>query len=196
MLYQGLFNLLDLYFKEEELFYNNIEHFFREKITSSFGDSQIDDTNINQKVEELTKFLVDIFVELDFDKTEIETEFLDPFLEIREEDRKVITFVIDLYERKFAPIIYEILLVKIVDYLVDAKVAPLILKLKANGFLPIEFIMELRNLKTLIEKYPDKRENLRKYFQIREKIVGKFKTRKFRRLKGTSIQTSITLFNL
>ena len=178
MIFQGLFNILDLYFKEEELFYNNIEHFFREKITSSFGDSQIDDTNINQKVEELTKFLVEIFVELDFDKTEIETEFLDPFLEIREEDRKVITFVIDLYERKFAPIIYEILLEKLVDYLVDVKVAPLILKLKDNGFLPIEFMMELRNLKTLIEKYPDKRENLRKYFQIREKIVDKFKTNK------------------
>jgi hypothetical protein len=178
MIFQGLFNILDLFFREEELFYNNIEHFFREKITSSFGDSQIDESNLNQKVEELTKFLVDIFVDLDFDKMEIETEFLDPFLEIRKDDRSAISSVLDLYEKKFAPIIYEILLEKIVDYLVDVKVAPLILKLKSNGFLPIEFIMELRNLKTLIEKYPDKRENLRKYIQIQEKIIGKFKTNK------------------
>ncbi len=63
---------------------------------------------------------------------------------------------------------------KIVDYLVVDNVGPLILNLKANGFLPIEFVVELRNLKTLIESSPEKRENLKKYIQIQDKIIDKF----------------------
>lgn len=178
ILFQGLFNILDLYFKEEDLFYNNIETFFREKINSSFIDSSITKNNIDQKFEELTSFLENIFLDLEFDKTEIENKFLDPFLELREEDMKEINSIIDLYEKKFAPIIYEIFLEIIVDYLIDIKVAPLMLKLKSLGFLPIEVIMEMRNLKDLIEANPEKRENLKKYIQIQERIVNKFKNNK------------------
>ncbi len=178
MIFQGLFNILDLYFKEEDLFYNNIEQFFREKINSSFDDSSINKNNINQKLEDLTSFLEKIFVDLGFEKTEIENEFLDPYLEIRKEDSEEITSIIDLYEKKIAPIIYEIILEKIVDYLVDVKVAPLILNLKSNGFIPIEFIVELRDLKNLIGRSPEKRENLKKYIQIQEKIIDKFKRNK------------------
>ena len=47
------------------------------------------------------------------------------------------------------------------------------LKAKSEGFLSIEFIMELRNLKNLFEQSPEKLENLRKYIQIREKIITK-----------------------
>ena len=175
MIFQGIFNILDLYFNEKDLFYNNIDQFFREKINSSFDDSPINKNNINQKLEDLTLFLENIFVDLGFEKTEIENEFLDPFLEIRKEDSEKITSIIDLYEKKITPIIYEIILGKIVDYLVVDNVGPLILNLKANGFLPIEFVVELRNLKTLIESSPEKRENLKKYIQIQEKIIDKFK---------------------
>jgi len=48
------------------------------------------------------------------------------------------------------------------------------LKLKSKELLPIEFIMELRNLKSSLERDPDKVENLRKYIQIRDKIIQKF----------------------
>ena len=178
ILFQGLFNILDLYFKEEDLFYNNIETFFREKINSSFIDSSITKNNIDQKFEELTSFLENIFLDLEFNKTEIKNKFLDPFLELREEDMKEINSIIDLYEKKFAPIIFEIFLEIIVDYLIDIKVAPLMLKLKSLGFLPIEVIMEMRNLKDLIEANPEKRENLKKYIQIQERIVNKFKNNK------------------
>ncbi|MCK4379609.1 MAG: hypothetical protein KAW51_00615, partial [Candidatus Lokiarchaeota archaeon] len=104
----------------------------------------------------------------------IENEFMDPFLEIRDKDNGKISSIIELYERKLAPLIYEIFLEKIVDYLVDIKVAPLMLKLKAEGFLTIEFIMELRNLKNIIGRSPEKVENLKKYIQIQEKIIDKF----------------------
>ncbi|KKN47509.1 hypothetical protein LCGC14_0662050, partial [marine sediment metagenome] len=177
MLYQGLFNILDLYFKGEDLFYNSIETFFREKINSFFVKSSETEKNINQKYQDLTLFLEKMFVDFGFEKDDIQNRFQDPFLELREDDLRI-TSVIALYEIKFAPIIYEIFLEIIVDYLIDIKVAPLMLKLKSIGFLPIEFIMELRNLKDLIELNPEKRENLRKYIQIQEKIINKFKTNK------------------
>ncbi len=177
MLYQGLFNILDLYFKGEDLFYNSIETFFREKINSFFVISSETEKNINQKYQDLTLFLEKMFVDFGFEKDDIQNRFQDPFLELREDDLRI-TSVIALYEIKFAPIIYEIFLEIIVDYLIDIKVAPLMLKLKSIGFLPIEFIMELRNLKDLIELNPEKRENLRKYIQIQEKIINKFKTNK------------------
>ncbi|HEY0088023.1 MAG TPA: hypothetical protein VGB37_04225, partial [Candidatus Lokiarchaeia archaeon] len=46
--------------------------------------------------------------------------------------------------------------------------------LKSKGFLPIEFVIELKNIKDLYEKSPDKLENLRKYIQIKDKIIQKF----------------------
>ncbi len=174
MILQGLFNILDLYFKEIDLFYNNIDQYFRDKINSYFEESLITKSNINQKLEELTKFLIQLFIDIGFEEFEIEKEFLDPFLELGEKEREKITSILELYEEKLAPIIYEIFLEKIVDYLIDIKVAPLMLKLKSEGFLTIEFIMELRNLKNLIERSSEKRENLTKYVQIQEKIIDKF----------------------
>ncbi|MFX0040404.1 MAG: hypothetical protein ACFFB9_17545 [Promethearchaeota archaeon] len=178
MIFQGLFNILDLYFKEIDLFYNNIDQYFREKINGFFIDIRINENNINQKLEELAQYIIKIIKEIGFNSIDIENEFLDPFLELTKQERVQITTVLELYETKLAPIIYEIFLEKIVDYLVDVDVAPLMLKLKSEGFLTIEFIMELRNLKTLIERSAEKRENLKKYIQIQERIIEKFKTNK------------------
>ena len=151
MIFQGLFNILDLYFNDIDLFYNSIDHYFRDKIIDSFGTDSIEKEDMEQKLDEITLFLIKLFVELGFELNEVETEFLDPFLQIQEDDIQVINSPVQLYEKKIAPILYEIFLEKIVDYLVDTEVAPLMLKFKDEGFLPIEFIMELRNLKNLLE---------------------------------------------
>jgi len=180
MIFQGLYNIFDLYFKEIDLFYNNIDHFFREKVNIHFEDSLVNESNISQKLKELTTYFIEIFDDIGFEKSEIENEFMDPFLELQDKDNGKITSMIELYESKLAPLIYEIFLEKIVDYLVDVKVAPLVLKLKAEGFLTIEFIMELRNLKNIIERSSEKRENLRKYIQIQEKIIDKFQRNKLK----------------
>ncbi|TET57237.1 MAG: hypothetical protein E3J52_10725 [Promethearchaeota archaeon] len=180
MIFQGLYNIFDLYFKEIDLFYNNIDHFFREKVNIHFEDSLVNESNISQKLKELTTYFIEIFDDIGFEKSEIENEFMDPFLELQDKDNGKITSMIELYESKLAPLIYEIFLEKIVDYLVDVKVAPLMLKLKAEGFLTIEFIMELRNLKNIIERSSEKRENLRKYIQIQEKIIDKFQRNKLK----------------
>jgi len=174
MIFQGLFNILDLYFNDIDLFYNSIDHYIRDKIVDSFGTSHIEKEDMVQKLDEITLFLIKVFVELGFELNEVETEFLDPFLEIQEDDIHVINSPFELYEQKIAPILYEIFLEKIVDYLVDTEVAPLMLKFKDEGFLPIEFIMELRNLKNLLEHDREKHENLRKYIQIQKHIIKKF----------------------
>ncbi len=178
MIFQGIFNILDLYFREIDLFYNNIDQYFRDKINNHFIDPVVNNDNINQKLEELTKFLTKIFKEIGFEGKYIENGFLDPFLELNNEDKEAIKSVLELYEKKVASIVYEIFLEVIVDYLVDVELAPLMLKLKSEGFLTIEFVMELRNLKTLIENSSEKRENLKKYIQIQEKIIDKFKENK------------------
>ncbi len=173
MIFQGLFNILDLYMNDIEIFYNNIDKYFQQKINNAFGGLKIEKGNINQTLEDLTSFLIKEFIELGFEQIEIENDFLDPFLELKDDDKENINSIIELYKKKIAPIIYETFLEKIVDYLVGIKVTPLMLKAKSEGFLSIEFIMELRNLKNLFEQSPKKLESLRKYIQIREKIITK-----------------------
>ncbi|MHA2398029.1 MAG: hypothetical protein ACXADU_03970, partial [Promethearchaeota archaeon] len=175
MIFQGLYNILDLYLNDIDLFYNNIDHYFQDKIIASLGNNQIEKQDLEDKLKELISFLTEIFVDLGFGLSEITWKFSDLHSEIRE-DRGISP--IELYEKILAPIIYEFFLEKIVDYLVNIDVAPLMLKLKDEGFLPIEFIMELRNLKNVLERYPDKRENLRKYTQIQKNIINKFQENK------------------
>jgi hypothetical protein len=178
MIFQGLYNILDLYLNDIDLIYNNIDRAFQDKIINFFGNEPIERSTLNAKLKELIDILTKEFVELGYKQSNIENKFLDPYLEIQDDEYPSVNTPIKLYERKLAPIIYEFFLEKIVDYLVDIEVVPLMLKLKKKGFLPIEFIMELRNLKTLIEQYPEKRENLRKYIQIQDRIINKFKENK------------------
>ena len=178
MIFQGLFNILDLYFDDVDLFYNNIDHYFHDKIIATFGNNPIKEDVLCQQLVEIVSYFSDAFIELGFELDEVERTFSDPHLGIQEEDREMIFTPLALYERKLAPFIYEFFFEKIVDYLVDDEIAPLMLKLKSEGFLPIEFIMELRILKNMLERYPKKRENLRKYTQIQKRIIGKFQENK------------------
>ncbi|MFW9865425.1 MAG: hypothetical protein ACFFEN_04935 [Candidatus Thorarchaeota archaeon] len=172
MIFQGLFNILDLYLNNIELFYNKLNMFIKEKLINSFGDNSIDKNNLSMVLNDMCLFLKTYFVELGFDQTKIENKFLDPFLEIRDEDKERISLIIDLYERKLDPVVNEIFLLTIIEYLADLKVAPLMAKFTDEGLLPIEFIMELRNLKTSLEHFPEKMEHLRKYIQIHERITN------------------------
>ena len=82
MILQGLFNILDLYFKEMDLFYNNIDHYFREKINAYFEDHLINESIIDQKLKELSQYLITLFDEIGFEKSEIENEFISGLAEI------------------------------------------------------------------------------------------------------------------
>ncbi|MFW9773039.1 MAG: hypothetical protein ACFFEO_12855, partial [Candidatus Thorarchaeota archaeon] len=178
MIFQGLFNILNLYFNNIELFYNNINRQVQEKIKDNFGNNPIDKDKLNSIVNEICSFLKMYFVDLGFDQEELDKKFMDPFLEIRDEEKANFSVISDIYQSKIAPIVYEIFLLKIIDYLADFEVTPLFLKIKDEGFLPIEFIVELRNLKTLFERVPNKIENLRKYIQVQKRIFSTFKDEK------------------
>ncbi|MFX1478019.1 MAG: hypothetical protein ACFFCI_07790 [Promethearchaeota archaeon] len=178
MIFQGLYNILDLYLSGIDLIYNNIDRAFQGKIINFFENEPIERSTLNAKLKELTSNLTKEFVELGYKQSTIESKFLDPYLEIRDDEFSRVNTPIKLYEQKIAPVIYEFFLEKIVDYLVDIEVVPLMLTLKKKGFLPIEFIIELRNLKTLIEQYPEKREIFKKYIQIQERIINKLKENK------------------
>ncbi len=121
-------------------------------------------------------FLKDELIEMGFTCEEIENRFLDPFLEIDENETEIYKNE-QLYRTKIAPIIYEIFLEKIADYLADNNVAPVLLNLKSKGYLPIEFVMELRDLKKKLEE-SGKIENFKKYIRIKDTIINKLQQNK------------------
>jgi hypothetical protein len=177
MIKHGLFKILDLYSNEIFLFYNNIDKHFREKINNFIRENTLEKKNSDQTLKKLLIFFVNNFIELGFEREEIENSFSNPLLEIRNNDFGKIASIKKLY-KKLIPIVYEIFLEKILNYLVDINADSIILNLKSKGLLPIEFIMELKDLKSLFKKSQKKKENLLKFIQIRKKIIHKFRESK------------------
>ncbi|TXT60269.1 MAG: hypothetical protein BAJALOKI2v1_120051 [Promethearchaeota archaeon] len=172
MIYQGLFNIIDLYLKESKVLYGNLDEHFRSEITHFF---KLDGKTLKEMREEIINFLIDELTSFGFDRSYVELKFDDPYIEFREKEMETISSSLQLYDMKIAPLVYELFLEKIVDYLVNGEIAPLMLNLKSNGIIPLEFIMELRNLKNLLENNPEKRENLRRYIHIKERVIQKFR---------------------
>ncbi|MFW9937613.1 MAG: hypothetical protein ACFFD5_08180, partial [Candidatus Thorarchaeota archaeon] len=178
MIFQGIFNILTLYLNEIEPFYNSIEMYFRNRVSEHFTATSISSENLKVDLNNLIEFISNDLVNLGFNENNVRDIFLDPSLEFKEKDIKSIFSINDLLEKKALPLVYKLFLEKIVDYLIDVDVAPLMLKLKSEGFLNLEFIIELRTLKTLFDKEPENIRNLSKYILIRDKIVEKFSQNK------------------
>jgi hypothetical protein len=178
MIFQGLFNILDIYTKEIDLFYDNIDKYFRELIKPFIKEDLTEKDEINNNIQEISSLIRKEFQAWGFADKELEDKFSDPYLGINYDEITIYTNTLLIYNKKIAPIIYEIFLEKIVEYLVDNKIMNIILTLKSRKLLPIEFIFELLNLKKRFNKYPEKKENLRKYIQVRDKIITKFRENK------------------
>ncbi|MFX1393079.1 MAG: hypothetical protein ACFFAH_05825 [Promethearchaeota archaeon] len=178
MIFQGLFNILDLYSNEIDLFYDGIDKYFKGRIVNFIEESSLEKYNLKEEFEKVSSFLINEFTKLGFEREEIENNFSDQFLRIRKDEINTLNTPIERFEKKFSPIIYEIFLEKIVDYLAGYSCMPIMLQLKSKEILPIEFAIELKNLKEFYEKSPDKAENLLKYVQIRDKIIQKFSENK------------------
>ncbi|MFX0007025.1 MAG: hypothetical protein ACFFAV_09900, partial [Candidatus Hermodarchaeota archaeon] len=178
MIFQGIFNILELYLNNIDFFYDNVINHFKAKIIENYGNKIIEKENLDTFNKNLCLDLINYFIELGFEQTEIENKFTDPYLELKDDEKDIISSAIQIYDKKIAPLVYEIFLEKITSYLVEEGLAPLMLKFKEMGFLTLEFIMELRNLKTLIERDPEKIENLRKYIHIQEKVIEKLRESK------------------
>ncbi|MFX0031458.1 MAG: hypothetical protein ACFE8E_09725 [Candidatus Hodarchaeota archaeon] len=180
MIFQGLFNILSLYLEDIDLFYSAIDRYFLERINENYEKKALNKEELGNRTNEVIRFFKNEFIEIGFDVEEIENKFLDPFLEINAEEKEDIKSVLQLYNKKISPILIEILLEKIVDYFIDVNISPLILNLKSKGFLPLEFVIQLRNLKDLLDTNPEKKENLKKYIQIRETFIRKLNQNKNR----------------
>ncbi|TFG23298.1 MAG: hypothetical protein EU529_07825 [Promethearchaeota archaeon] len=178
MIFQGLFNILDLYSNEIDLFYDAINKYFRERIIIFIDGISLEKRDLAEEYELITSFLTKELINLGFEREEFEYKFSDEFIKIRKKEINALNTPIERFDKKLAPIVYEIFLEKVVDYLVDKPCIPIMLELRSRKFIPIEFLMELRNLKNLFDKDPDKLENLKKYVQIRERIIQKFSENK------------------
>ncbi len=192
MILQGIFNILDLFLTETELFYNDVDRFFhfhlQKEISKSLGISGITSDNIDKVLQDVVSFLIERLQGFGLEKSNVENRFSSHLVELNDNERKQISTLNDLYRIKLAPFIYEILLEQIVYYLVDPMAASILLNFRGNrhqgeqngggGFLLLEFMIELRNLRTLFEKSPEKMENLRKYVKIRDNIIKKFRSNK------------------
>ncbi|MFX1476765.1 MAG: hypothetical protein ACFFCI_01415 [Promethearchaeota archaeon] len=178
MILQGLFNIIELYSDQEESFYENIDQYFRNLLNHNFENFSGDNEDLLKITEEIVKKFKTEIVKLGFDKAEIDNKFSGRDLKFTKVDLEEITTIERLYRKKIAPIVYEIFLEVVLYYIADLEVESLMLNLKSKGFLPIEFILELGNLKKLYSKSPEKLENLQKYIKVKDEIIAKFRSNK------------------
>jgi len=178
MIYQGLFNILSLYLDNLEFFYNSLDQYFHQKIRDNFDEEMKDQANLDLTLEDLRRFISKDLKEIGIEEIEIENKLSDPFLELNSDDYEKIGSVYDLYQLKVAPILYEIFLEELVHYIADSTTSEIMINLKSKGFLNIEFIVDVKGLKSLYEDNLDKKEKLRKYIEIREKFIKKLSENK------------------
>ena len=174
MIFQGLLNISSLYLDNEDYLFNSLDQFFHNRINEFLETNNDKTDDLNSQFSKLKDLVKSDLVDLGFERKELEYIFLDPFVKQNNDDNNKKLTIHQVYDLKIAPILYEIFLEKVVDYLVDINnVSPIMLNLKSTNFLSLEFIVELKNLKDLINKYPEKKENLKKYLQIHKKFEEK-----------------------
>ena len=172
MTFQGIFNIFNSYLSGIELFYSSVDNHFLDKIRNHFNINE--ETDMEKILSKIILFLTNEFVKLGLKRAKVKNRFSDKFLSVKLESIESIASIDNLYKMKIAPLIYEIIMENIVFYLVDRRGEQLILSFRKHGIFSVEFMLELRNLKSLFENSPDKLENLRKYIRIRDKVIIKF----------------------
>ncbi len=174
MIFQGLLNISSIYLDNEDFLFNQLDQFFHDKINEFTSATNNENEDLSSQFTKLIEYIKTELETLGFDKQSLEYIFLDPFVNVNNDDTCKNCTIHQIYDIKLAPILYEIFLEKVVEYLVDVgNVNLILLNLKASNFLNLEFIVELKNLKDLINENPEKKENLKKYVQIHKKFENK-----------------------
>lgn len=178
MIYQGLFNILSLYLDNLEFLYNSLDQFFQKDIINSLNADLRENKDLNLALDDLLKSVSEKLQEIGVDEIVVENKLSDPFLELNPKDYDKIRSADDLYKHKVAPIIYEIFLEDLVHYVAESTKSEIIINLKSKGFLNIEFIVDIKGLKSLFDEKVSKKEKLRKYIEIRETFIKKLSENK------------------
>jgi hypothetical protein len=174
MIFQGIFNILDLYFKEIDLFYIEIDNFFKSRLKKSFRLNSNEIQEKNKKLDEFQLFIIEELAKLGLVKEKMEYILTDPSLRIRREEEDSVISTVDIYEKKISPVIHEIILEKICEYIAGIDDGSLIIDLRDLDAIPLEFLVEIRDLKTKFENEPEKLNFFQEYMGIKEGIIQKF----------------------
>ena len=178
MIFQGIYNIIDLYITEIDLFYNSIDNYFRKR----FDQAQLFKSYFREKTKfgienelrEILDFIINELEQLGFEKNEVSIKFSAQNLELDLTNMERFNSGMEVYKTKFAPIVYEIFLESISKYLADINAENSLENLNIENLLPLEFIIKLQQLKELIKENPEKLESLKKYIKIYDKIFQKF----------------------
>ncbi|MBD3342944.1 MAG: hypothetical protein GF353_27860, partial [Candidatus Lokiarchaeota archaeon] len=171
MIFQGLFKILEIYLNQIDLFYKSIDDYLQNKIEHYYLDEFANGKE--EFSESLNRILLNLtysLMELGIEKADIENKFSSLLVEFEGKECEKYQSTMAIYD-VIAPFIYEIFLEAILKFLVDVDGSSVMSNLKAKKILPIEFIIELSNLKSFFNREFEKKKNLEKYIQVREKII-------------------------
>ncbi len=84
MILQGIFNILDIFSSEIDLFYNIIINYYNQKLVEAFGSSLNNEIQplLNKENYDILSVIVEDLIELGFKKQKLDKKFLDEYLEI------------------------------------------------------------------------------------------------------------------
>ncbi|MBD3215780.1 MAG: hypothetical protein GF311_24430 [Candidatus Lokiarchaeota archaeon] len=174
MIYQGVFNILDYIFKESDLFYIEVDNYFKTKLSDSIEIDQVKRENINEDLMSLIEYLIPLLLEIGFEESELTNTFFDPSLKIKEKEKQTINSTLDLFDKRIAPLIHELIFEKICHYLVNLDGSEVILTLRKEGAFPLELLVEIRQLKDSFNQNEKKIEVFKDYIQLKSQIIDKY----------------------
>ena len=172
---------MDLYFKEIDLVYIELDEYFREKVLRELSLKSKNKEDLKDFLKESLELIKQELLDLGFQEYNISSKFsstsldLDIYEYVDAFDTKE-----KLFKTKLAPLIHELVLRKVLRYLVGLDHLEILVKLREKNLIPIEFLAELKEYKKNTQKEFEKIDNLRNYIQIKSQIVEEFKNNKDR----------------
>lgn len=174
MIYQGLFNILNIFFNDLDQFYGVVRDRFKIMVKDFCQQDEGKGESFPAGFQETIEYFTAKLEQFGFKHDEVEKSFTLEIMKYQE------CLTSDGFSRSecheiILPIIYELFLEKIFNYIVDNNgTATAMVNFREKGLLPIEFMVKLNQLKTLFARSPVKFKRLQKYLSIKRKIINKF----------------------
>ncbi len=186
MIYKGVLSILSLHFKQfTDLIYLKIVDYVKAKLnlhknelTKGFNDELL----ISLKTD-LSEFGLGP-LEIDITLYQLKKKFCDLLEQFFEVNQKLF----DYYQKELEQTIYELILEKIADYIVNNDASKILLALNTKNIIPIELCASIHDLKQELLSEPEKYQNLKKFLSIKEFFMKKFLTNKINIESLESIQ--------
>lgn len=172
MITQGLAKIIESSSNEINLFYKKIDEYFKGNMLKNLQKLPLNANDPKEVLKSLVSLIYDILRDLSFSEQEIECHFSSLWKSNIEDQLGNKKEIMEIYEI-LSPLLYKLFLDKIINYLADTKSNSHMAKLKSENFLPIEFIIKLKELRKFFNQNLEKKDRLQKYLQIQNKILQK-----------------------